>query len=674
MEITSKTFLKVVVYVYVLCQAAFGLNSPYLISATALSDSSVSLSWRNNDAATVGYLIQRRDSTETVYHFVDSVKSATQLTYTDLKNLRSVTLYTYQVIAYDATVLSDTSNSMQVTTLALTEIFKAPTISISSWHGETSTSVQISITDSSNCEIGYRIYREQDFSSSFSVIADTVSSIPKRRGDVIVRIDNTVSFNTWYRYRVAAYKSNDSLFSAPCTTFTFHYTPQLPQNIVRFQKLSDYPVSVDSNGWSARAGDSIILRETNAPAGTPFTVINVSNPASPVFAGYIDSAAARAYPLQTLIPVFLNYGVSNSYTNTKVISYSDRMLITKDSTIRMYQVAGSNLVSIDSVTIPQVVANLLLLNDTFLIIQSTIYGNNPRNISFYAAYLSSTGFSPRLFEYVQTINSYYFGMTTRDLRYWRPNIQGVVDQNMYVSCDYYRYERYTTSIFRTYSISCRIYNLSNNANVNTPVNMPQANVFNTGHYLSPNENLCTNGFPFLFFASPSSETLDHSFHPGDVATELFVVSDPKDPRPHMTDSLNNAIYRDTVHKQNTLQNILLDTANQRVFLVFTNNLSVLGYQRVSASGIAERTMKPVTAKGNITVLPGPVSSSVSIVLPGNSRTADLCFYDLSGRVVDQMQGVTSNAVLWRPAVKTMGCYIVMVKSGQEKFTAKFMVR
>jgi hypothetical protein len=31
------------------------LEAPYLISATALSDSSVELRWRNNDIATQGY-------------------------------------------------------------------------------------------------------------------------------------------------------------------------------------------------------------------------------------------------------------------------------------------------------------------------------------------------------------------------------------------------------------------------------------------------------------------------------------------------------------------------------------------------------------------------------------------------------------------------------------------
>ena len=669
MIIPARTIAKAAIMACVVCQASFALNAPYLISATALSDSSVSLSWRNNDAGSVGYLIQRKDSTETVYHFVDSVKTATQLTYTDLKNLQPLTLYTYQVIAYNATEVSDTSNSLQVTTLALTDIFKAPKISISGWHGETSTSLQISITDSSNCEIGYRIYREQDFSSSFSVIADTISAVPKNLGSTIIRTDNTVSFNTWYRYKVAAYKSNDSLFSAPCTTFTFHYTPQQPQNIVRFQKLSDFPIS-DSGGWSARSGDSIILKESPSPAGM-FSVINVKNPTNPSFAGYIDSTAVRAYPLQTLMPVFVNYGVANSYTNIKVIRYGDRMLIAKDSIVRMYQVIGNNLVSIDSVTIHRGNAarpNLLLFNDTLLGIQCMIFGG--LNYYLYTTFLSSTGFLPQVFAYEQTVFSYLFGMSVWTANFWRPYIHGFTDQKVIVSCDYFQDYRIISSHFFAYSNTYLIYDISNKPKAAVPVNMPYANAYNTGHRLSPTENLCSNAFPLLPYVGLNVSS--YPFIPGAVATELFVVSDIQDPRPHVTDSLNNAIYRDTVHLQNQLQNILLDTANKKVYLVFNNNLSILGYQRVPSTGIASNPKGPSSTKGNITVFKGPVSSSVTIVLPGRSRSADLCFYNLSGRMIDRMPGVTSSAVLWK--AKTYGCYIVMAKSGQEKFTAKFMVR
>jgi hypothetical protein len=665
--------MKKLLAVLAICSASYALNAPYLISATALSDSSVSLSWRNNDAGTVGYLVQRKDSTETVYQFIDSVKIAAQLTYTDLKSLQPLTLYTYQVIAYDATVLSDTSNSVQVTTLALTEIFKAPVISIA-WHGDTSTSVKISIVDSSNVETGYRIYREESFSSVFNLIFDTISKTPKNIGGTIIKMDNTVSFNTWYRYRVAVYKSNDSLFSATSTAYTFHYTPQQPQNIIRFHNLSDFPISTDSSCWSARAGDSIILRETNAPIGTPFTVINVSNPANPVFAGYIDSATAKAYPIQTLIPVFLNYKVRNSYTNTRVISYGgDRMLIGGDSIVRMYQVVGSNLVLTDSITVNistgSVNLSLLMLNDSLLGFQHRRSIPSPYySYYFYTYYLTSSGFSPKISEYGMTV--FMSGMspcTYNDSR--RPYIHGFTDQNLFTSFDYLHYSNCESPKY-TSSTNQIIHNIPNNqsfsytenqqgSNPPTIVNVPYVNTYNTGYRLSLTKDLCTNGFPL------------GTYSPGNSATEIF-ASEIKDPRPHVTDSLNNAIYRDAVHLQNQLRNILLDTLNKRVYLVFNNNVSILGYYDSSTVGVISHTNKRCSSK-KLTILPN-VHSGVTIVLPAYMRSADVFFYDLTGRVIDKMSGVTSSAVLWRPKTRTMSCYIVMVRSGSEKYTAKFMVR
>jgi hypothetical protein len=50
------------------------------------------------------------------------------------------------------------------------------------------------------------------------------------------------------------------------------------------------------------------------------------------------------------------------------------------------------------------------------------------------------------------------------------------------------------------------------------------------------------------------------------------------------------------------------------------------------------------------------------------------FYDISGRVVDKMLGVNSNAVVWRPNSRITGCFIVQVTSGSEECSAGFLVR
>jgi hypothetical protein len=656
--------MKKVMLVLLICSLSYALNAPYLISATALSDSSVSLSWRNNDVGTTGFIVQRKDSTETGYHFVDSVKSAAQLTYTDIKGLLPVTLYTYQVIAYSATEVSDTSNSVQVTTLALSPVFNQPTVSVY-WNYDTSASVRIQILDNSNCEVGYRIYREQGFSSSFSLVSQITSTNPVSM-DAIIWNDSAVTFNTWYNYKVAAYTNTDSIFSLPCSTYTFQAV-KLHQG-VKFTKLSDFPVS-DSGSWSAKAGDSIILKENPpAPAGM-FSVINVSNPVNPSFAGYIDSATARSYPLQTMIPIFMNFGIYNSYIKTKVIISLDRMLVLSGTLLRMYLIQGTNLVSIDS----EIIAagnqenRIYLLNDTLLAVlyfkpTEDMNYNEYDTIFFNSIHLSSSGFSSSPNNLIGTAYYRYFGMPKE---YLRPYIQGSFDNKIIIPIDacsvgYGMYYVPGTPWSYLYIMD----NILNRTTVlpNTTPNTPYANAYNTGYYIFPAENLCTNAFNI--YSSPVGAPT-----PNDTATELF-VSYVGDPHPYSTAQANNAIYRDDIHRQNALQNILLDTLKKQVFLIFKNNMTILGYQSTGVVYYPKTTL----SANKVTILRGPMAFSITIVLSTHSRSSDLYFYDLSGRVVDKMLGVTSNAVLWRPKTKTMSCYIVQVRNGGEKYTAKFMVR
>ena len=157
-----------------------------------------------------------------------------------------------------------------------------------------------------------------------------------------------------------------------------------------------------------------------------------------------------------------------------------------------------------------------------------------------------------------------------------------------------------------------------------------------------------------------------------VNADEFFISDVGNTRAYQLAQSQGGIYYDTADT-GFYHNIFLDTLNKRVFLLFQHNLTILSYSREPATGVINKPKNSAPVKG-LTILYGPKASSVTIVRPGNSRTADFYFYDLSGRVIDKMLGVTSNAVLWKPKTRSMNCYIVMVRSGKEKYTAKFMVR
>jgi hypothetical protein len=74
------------------------------------------------------------------------------------------------------------------------------------------------------------------------------------------------------------------------------------------------------------------------------------------------------------------------------------------------------------------------------------------------------------------------------------------------------------------------------------------------------------------------------------------------------------------------------------------------------------------------VITSPYSHGATIILPSAIHPSNLFFYDLSGRRIDEMRNVTSNAVLWRPKARSMGCYFVIVKSGGERYVERFIVR
>ena len=481
--------MKKLIPILLVCSLSYGLNAPYLISATALSDSSVELSWRNNDAGTTGFIVQRKDSTEIVYHFVDSVKSPTQLTYTDMNGLLPVTLYTYQVIAYSAAEVSDTSNSLQVVTPARQIIFNQPSVSIY-WNFDTSGAVKIRISDNANCETGYRIYRDEDFSSSFSLISQITSTNPEQM-DSIIWYDNSVSPNTWYNYHIAAYTSSDSIFSSPCSTYTFQVIQ--PQEVVKLQKISDFPVS-DSGSWSVKIGDSIILKESNAPAGM-FTVINISDPANPLFAGYIDSATALSYPLHTLMPIYLRFGVSDRYgysgsnrylLHNNVMSWKNGVLVLTDSILTMYSIIDTSLVPVDTLNInlSGYSYSILLLNDSLLTVEHENSGTFNRDKFFSPIRLLSSGFSllPEC-----PIGRYYYITGAYDI--YRNYIRGLHNENILVSSSRtYKSGQMQPILYFSY---ITIYNINALKQIKLSGTTSDAGeLYNTGRYLSSTENLC----------------------------------------------------------------------------------------------------------------------------------------------------------------------------------------
>ncbi|MBN2036824.1 MAG: fibronectin type III domain-containing protein, partial [Chitinispirillaceae bacterium] len=355
-----------------LISLAFSLEAPYLISATALSDSSISLAWRNNDAATEGFIVQRRDSTQTDYAIIDSITPATQLTYIDSNGLLPETHYIYQIRAYNQSEVSDTSNNLGATTLNLAPLLVPPRVD-ASWDYDTSRSVIIRIKDSSNCEIGYRVFREDSFSGAYDELAWFPSTKPKAR-DSFFLLDTGISLNKWYVYKVIGIHGSDTVTSI-CTTYTFR-SIQAEQTVI-FEKVGEFPVAM-TDGWSVKVGDSIILKEDPSPEGS-FTILNIADPTNPKFDGYTDSATLLTYPPETLIPAYLRFGKWNKYGISNVTTRNGNIVIANYPNLELYQIQGNTMELVDTVSrfewfegdgVGFFLLNVWFLNDSMILLNS----------------------------------------------------------------------------------------------------------------------------------------------------------------------------------------------------------------------------------------------------------------------------------------------------------------
>ncbi len=91
------------------------LNAPSNLVASNLGSGQIELSWNNNSTNFSGFKIERKDSSN-IFSLIDSVGSATT-TYID--NVTSASNYTYRVIAYDDSSVSNYSNEAS---LLITEV------------------------------------------------------------------------------------------------------------------------------------------------------------------------------------------------------------------------------------------------------------------------------------------------------------------------------------------------------------------------------------------------------------------------------------------------------------------------------------------------------------------------------------------------------------------------
>jgi len=169
---------------------------PASLAATALSPTSVKLTWVNHDASSVGYNILRSIGGG-AFTQINQVIGVATLTFTDT-TAAADTSYSYQVEAHNTTTTSAASNTATVTTPLV-----APSgLMISS---TTYSSVQIAWTDNDSTAKGYNVLRSTN-GTTFTTLAQLTSANAASYNDTSV-----VSGRT-YDYKIQAV--NGSVTSA----------------------------------------------------------------------------------------------------------------------------------------------------------------------------------------------------------------------------------------------------------------------------------------------------------------------------------------------------------------------------------------------------------------------------------------------------------------------------
>jgi hypothetical protein len=297
---------KLIVFaVFCFSQAAFGqLQAPYLYTADSVADTAFQLTWRNNSAAYVGIIVLRKASATGQYGAVDTAPgTATSLI--DIVKPAAQTTYFYALTAYSQTAHADTSNSDSVVVKPRQKRdFLMKPLNLTIFLDSLRRTVQLRFLDTSTSEIGVKIYRSTNF-GTFTILADIPSGMllhsventptqPTPKYVNIIFADSSTVPNTWYVYYVASYDGQQELGSEKDTLFTVD-VPEILKNIPRkctiLDSITSFPAS--PGGWCLKYHDTIVLNERNRPDSTTFSIIDMSNPAAPRFAGTGKSDAAR---------------------------------------------------------------------------------------------------------------------------------------------------------------------------------------------------------------------------------------------------------------------------------------------------------------------------------------------------------------------------------------------
>ena len=185
-------------------------NAPSNLVATTISNVQIDLSWNDQSSNELGFIIERKVGAGGTYATVDSVDAGT----TSYSNtgLFGNTTYFYRVKAYNANGNSPDSNEDD----ALTLLYGPTNLAATAF---SSSQINLSWTDNSGSEIGFKIERKTGPGGTYAQI-DTAAA------NVTAYSNTGLAASTQYFYRVRSYNAtNVSGYSNEDDATTFSPVP-----------------------------------------------------------------------------------------------------------------------------------------------------------------------------------------------------------------------------------------------------------------------------------------------------------------------------------------------------------------------------------------------------------------------------------------------------------------
>jgi fibronectin type 3 domain-containing protein len=206
------------------------LDAPTGVTAIAVSESSINVSWNDIAQDVEGFIVERSASGGTAAAADwTAVNDADTNIYNDA-NLSPQTNYYYRVMAYSGNIKSNYSAIGSATTLpAGTLIPNTPTgLTVTSF---TTSTISLSWTDNSGNETGYRVYRAENVNGnpgSWTLITQTALPV-----NTVTYIDNnSLDDAATYFYRVRAFNDHgESDVSNVVSGTTLLDKPAAPTNL-----------------------------------------------------------------------------------------------------------------------------------------------------------------------------------------------------------------------------------------------------------------------------------------------------------------------------------------------------------------------------------------------------------------------------------------------------------